>query len=224
MCWGEGNIFINQFSRQILSQKGDWPAHLCSWSSIASSLPPNSDHSPLPCDRLGKLKGTPGTRPHSVRRTRAEWMRTGCYTQGLEENGPGAGGTRKIKDELWKAKPNMGSVTLPLPDSVTLPAPQPHEIWNKALHQRQSTHVRASRVKGKVLNHFVEKGTLAESALHVWKGKVLIDPRHFKIHGRKEHQGKGDARSPGYVGTDGSMLQQLCICLNIHLRNTFLSK
>lgn len=78
-------------------------------------------------------------------------MWTICQTQGLKENGPDTGGTRKMEDKLRKTKPNVSGVSLPLSYSnpVTISDPQPHEIQDKALHQRLHTNVRGSGGKGK---------------------------------------------------------------------------
>jgi len=48
-------------------------------------------------------------------RARAGWMWTICQTQGLKENGPDNGGTRKMEDELRKTKSKVNNVSLPLP-------------------------------------------------------------------------------------------------------------
>ena len=88
---------------------------------------------------------------------------------------------------------------------VTISVPQTHKIQNKALHHRVHTNVGVFGDKGKVLNH-CRKGNFVRKCSKYREGKILSEPCHFKIHGRKGHQSKGDMKLLGYVGTDGRVL------------------
>lgn len=177
-------IFINQISMEVLLLKGSgvpWGAAcwLLLWVPQCPSPPPsNSNLSPFLWVGSVKLKGTLEAKPHTVIRAKVGWMWTICHNTGSAREQP----------QCWRSKGNGGkalegktphgqAVILPVshPNSGAISFLKPPEIPDKALH----TNVRVSGHKSKALNHFIEKGTLAGSALNVWEGGSLHGASSF---------------------------------------------